>query len=105
MINQKSVLIEIPSKGSEYLEGLLFCVFRVLRGPLNFSLKQIVIFAVFYKIPKEQLQLEITAYLVNQELVVPVRYWKGAVRIVGSSNGKDIHGHGYIELTDYSVTN
>ena len=60
---------------------------------------------LLYCIPKEQLQLEITAYLVNQELVVPVRYWKGAVRIVGSSNGKDIHGHGYIELTDYSVTN
>jgi predicted secreted hydrolase len=52
-------------------------------------------------IPAESLTLDITPYLADQELKTSVRYWEGAVSIRGTSQGKAIHGNGYVELTGY----
>ena len=54
-----------------------------------------------------QLQASLTLIpeLKNQELVVYQStgnsYWEGAVTIQGQSNGKDVQGEGYVELTGY----
>ena len=54
-------------------------------------------------LPKEQLVLEITPYLADQELPLTVTYWEGAVRITGTSNGQPLAGNGYVELTGYTA--
>lgn len=48
------------------------------------------------KIPDHDLDLTIVPVRRNQELDVSVRYWEGAVQVVGSTSGK-----GYVELTGY----
>jgi hypothetical protein len=53
------------------------------------------------KIPVEDLELEITPYLADQELQVSIRYWEGAVKISGSAAGNPFSGSGYVELTGY----
>ncbi len=55
-----------------------------------------------FQILTEGLDLEITPYIRNQELDTVVRYWEGAVRIEGTSNGQPISGSGYVELTGYA---
>ena len=52
--------------------------------------------------PAEDLDIEITPYISDQELDTIVRYWEGAVRIEGTSAGKPISGSGYVELTGYA---
>ena len=52
--------------------------------------------------PGEDLDLEVTPYISNQELDAIVRYWEGAVRIEGTSAGQPINGNGYVELTGYA---
>jgi predicted secreted hydrolase len=49
------------------------------------------------RIPSQQLDLRIEPLLADQELDVSFRYWEGAVRIEGSSQGQ-----GYVEMTGYS---
>ncbi|MES1242613.1 MAG: lipocalin-like domain-containing protein [Acidobacteriota bacterium] len=49
------------------------------------------------RIPSEQIDLRIEPLLADQELDVSFRYWEGAVRIEGSSQGR-----GYVEMTGYS---
>lgn len=56
-------------------------------------------------IPAQKLSLKITPYLDNQELNLSIRYWEGAVNIRGQSNGKEIAGQGYVELTGYADSN
>ena len=46
--------------------------------------------------PEQELALEISAIMPNQELNVSVRYWEGAVDIGGSHPG-----YGYVEMTGY----
>jgi predicted secreted hydrolase len=53
------------------------------------------------EIPSEKLNLEITPYLQEQELNFAIRYWEGAVKSEGLSNGEKIQGNGYVELTGY----
>lgn len=53
------------------------------------------------KIPDEKLDLEITPYLADQELQVSIRYWEGAVKITGKTDGEPLSGNGYVELTGY----
>jgi predicted secreted hydrolase len=52
-------------------------------------------------IPKVQLDIEITPLLADQELLVSVAYWEGAVRVQGTDAGRPVAGTGYVELTGY----
>lgn len=54
------------------------------------------------RIPSEALDLELIPRVANQELAVTVRYWEGAVSVAGSSHGRTIGGHGFVEMTGYS---
>ena len=56
------------------------------------------------RIPKSQIDLEITTPVPEQELNLGVTYWEGAIRVVGSRAGKPIRGVGYLELTGYGGT-
>jgi predicted secreted hydrolase len=49
------------------------------------------------RIPAENLDLEITPLLADQELDVSFRYWEGAVAVAGTQSGR-----GYVELTGYA---
>lgn len=51
--------------------------------------------------PKDNLQLEITARIPDQEMDLTQRYWEGAITIKGTQAGKPLSGVGYLELTGY----
>lgn len=57
-------------------------------------------------IPSRQLLLELVPLLAEQELSTTrstqVTYWEGAIETAGTSEGKPIHGQGYMELTGYA---
>ncbi len=53
-------------------------------------------------VPSENLTLEITPYIPDQELNVSFIYWEGAVKFSGERNGKLFSGSGYVELTGYA---
>lgn len=53
-------------------------------------------------IPGAGLQLELTPYLLDQELNVSTIYWEGAVQISGTRDGQPLAGVGYVELTGYA---
>ncbi len=55
------------------------------------------------RVPSEDLELELTPRVANQELAVTVRYWEGAVKVQGKSDGKPIGGHGFVEMTGYAA--
>ena len=55
-----------------------------------------------FRIPSEGLDIEITPYIIDQELDTVVRYWEGAVRIEGTADGRPVGGSGYVELTGYA---
>ncbi|NJM39280.1 MAG: carotenoid 1,2-hydratase [Anaerolineae bacterium] len=50
-------------------------------------------------IPSEQLVLEISAKIEDQELHTTSIYWEGAIDITGARQGKPITGSGYMEMT------
>ncbi len=52
-------------------------------------------------IPKQQLDLEITPAVEDQELNLSVVYWEGCIRLKGQRAGKAVEGVGYMELTGY----
>jgi predicted secreted hydrolase len=52
-------------------------------------------------LPREDLTLEITPRLADQELRVGTRYWEGAVTVLGKAAGRPITGQGYVELVGY----
>jgi predicted secreted hydrolase len=52
-------------------------------------------------IADEDLALEVTPVLLEQEMDVTFRYWEGAVRVAGTSGGRPVTGVGYVELTGY----
>lgn len=54
------------------------------------------------RIPGEGLELDIRPVIPDQELFTTVRYWEGAVDVVGSRDGESIAGRGYVELTGYA---
>ena len=47
------------------------------------------------------LELSIESAAPNQELLLAIRYWEGAVRVHGRSAGRPVAGVGYAELTGY----
>jgi len=53
-------------------------------------------------VPSEDLILEVTPYLADQELDASFIYWEGAVKIVGEHAGNGVSGNGYVELTGYA---
>lgn len=53
-------------------------------------------------IPAAGLSLDITPYILDQEMQVSYLYWEGAVRVTGTANEQAIHGNGYVELTGYA---
>lgn len=57
-------------------------------------------------VPSQQLLLELTPRMENQELrtsgSTQVTYWEGAIEVNGAANGKPIKGQGYMELTGYA---
>ena len=53
-------------------------------------------------VPGEALELELTPRVADQELAVTVRYWEGAMKVTGTSHGRPIAGHGFVELTGYT---
>lgn len=57
-------------------------------------------------IPSQQLSLELAPLMAEQELSTTrstqVTYWEGAIEARGTSEGKPIHGQGYMELTGYA---
>ena len=55
-------------------------------------------------VPSAGLELTLTPWLKDQEMNTSFVYWEGAVNITGISNGVDIVGHGYVELTGYAQT-
>ena len=53
-------------------------------------------------LPAEQITLTVTPVLDDQELFTTVRYWEGAVDVLGSRAGAEVSGRGYVELTGYA---
>jgi predicted secreted hydrolase len=53
-------------------------------------------------VPSESLELEVVPRLADQELALAVRYWEGAVTVVGAARGRPIGGVGYVELVGYA---
>ncbi|MFO7577482.1 MAG: lipocalin-like domain-containing protein [Pelovirga sp.] len=54
------------------------------------------------RLPAHGLDLDIKPLLADQELRTTVRYWEGAVGVQGRSDGEEIGGRGYVELTGYA---
>jgi predicted secreted hydrolase len=58
------------------------------------------------KVPSLRIDVNLTTPLKNQELVSRTpfapTYWEGAIDVIGSKNGKPVHGVGYLELTGYA---
>lgn len=54
------------------------------------------------RIPSQAVDLRIEPAMAAQELDTFVRYWEGAVDVVGSDGGKPTSGRGYVELTGYA---
>jgi len=53
-------------------------------------------------VPQFGLDVTVTPVMSNQELFTTVRYWEGAVDVVGKHDGSDITGRGYVELAGYA---
>ena len=54
------------------------------------------------RVASEELQLEIEPLVADQEMRTSFTYWEGAVRVSGTSRGRAVAGHGYVELTGYA---
>ena len=52
-------------------------------------------------IPSAGLDLQLRPWLESQEMNLRIVYWEGAVRVEGVSQGVEVQGHGYVELTGY----
>jgi predicted secreted hydrolase len=53
-------------------------------------------------VPAEELELEVTPRLADQELPLTVRYWEGAITARGRDRGGIASGSGYLEMTGYA---
>jgi len=54
------------------------------------------------RVPSASLDVVVTPLLRDQELDLAVRYWEGAVRVDGTSDGHAVGGAGYVELVGYA---
>jgi predicted secreted hydrolase len=55
------------------------------------------------RVPSASLDVVVTPLLREQELDLSVRYWEGAVRVEGTSDGRPLGGSGYVELVGYAA--
>jgi predicted secreted hydrolase len=55
------------------------------------------------RVPGPGLELVVTPLVRDQELDLAVRYWEGAVSVVGSADGRPLEGSGYVELVGYAA--
>ncbi len=53
------------------------------------------------RVPSAGLDLDVRPILADQELNLTVRYWEGAVDVIGTSSAAAVTGRGYVELTGY----
>ena len=53
-------------------------------------------------LPGDELDLEITAILDDQEMQTSFLYWEGAVDVSGTIGDDPIRGRGYLEMTGYA---
>lgn len=53
------------------------------------------------EIPSANLDLTLTPLIADQEMRVSFTYWEGAVNVQGTSNGNNVRGQGYVEMTGY----
>jgi predicted secreted hydrolase len=53
-------------------------------------------------VPSAGLRLTIVPYLADQEMATSFPYWEGAVKVTGVSQGSEVVGDGYVELTGYA---
>lgn len=53
-------------------------------------------------VPARGLDIEIAPVIADQELFTTVRYWEGAVDVMGTRHGEPVAGRGYVELTGYA---
>jgi predicted secreted hydrolase len=53
-------------------------------------------------VPSAQLDLTVTPYLDDQEMLLSYTYWEGAVQIAGTRADAPVSGNGYVELTGYA---
>ena len=59
------------------------------------------------RVPREQLTLDVTTPLDNQELstqAAGISYWEGMIDVRGTSHGVPISGRGYLEMTGYKAS-
>lgn len=54
------------------------------------------------RVPSEALDLEVAAYLPEQEVDHSVRYWEGAASVRGLASGHPVSGEAYVEMTGYA---
>ncbi|MEE4375992.1 MAG: lipocalin-like domain-containing protein [Candidatus Competibacteraceae bacterium] len=55
------------------------------------------------QVPTEKLDLTISPFIEDQEMRLSVRYWEGAVAVIGTAADKPITGQGYVEMTRYET--
>ena len=53
------------------------------------------------EVPSQQIVLDVTPLVADQEFNVSLTYWEGAVKITGSQRQQPLDGYGYVELTGY----
>ena len=54
------------------------------------------------RVPSARLDVTVTPLIPDQELDLAVRYWEGAVRVEGTTDGRAVAGSGYVELVGYA---
>lgn len=85
---------------------------RIALGPDDFHLEPLTVWqsprsGVRYpiawrvRVPRAALDLEVRPRIPDQELILSVRYWEGAVTVEGRANGAPVTGSGYLELAGY----
>ncbi len=55
------------------------------------------------RIPSRALDLEVAAYLPDQEFTGSVRYWEGTASVRGTEGTAAVSGEGYLEMTGYGA--
>lgn len=54
------------------------------------------------RVGSQDLRLQVTPLLADQELSTQPRYWEGAVRVSGEHRGTAVNAQGYVELVGYA---
>jgi predicted secreted hydrolase len=54
------------------------------------------------RVRSQDLQLNVTPLLADQELSTQPRYWEGAVQVTGQHHGTPVSAQGYVELVGYA---